>query len=272
MPARADGASRRQFRLLILGGTAEAAALARETAARFGTALHVISSLAGRTERPGPLAGTVRIGGFGGAEGLAKFLADERIDFVIDATHPFADRMARNARLAAERAQVPRLVLERPPWRRDPLDRWIEVDNLDGAAQTVARLGRRCFLTVGSGELAPFSPVDTVHFVVRLIDPPPAPLALKSYEVVLGRGPFAVAAERELLRRHWIDVVVAKASGGSATEAKLIAAREANLPVIMVRRPPPEPGTRVNTVEAALDWLKARLDAAASERAAPVAS
>jgi precorrin-6A/cobalt-precorrin-6A reductase len=254
-----DRARAEPNRLLILGGTAEGAALARGASERFGDRLEVITALAGRTERPGPLAGKVRIGGFGGVDGLAAYLAEAAIDLLIDATHPFADSIARHARLAGERSGVPRLVLERPPWRRHPLDRWIEVEDFAGVAAAVARVGRRCFLTVGAGELGAFAGLSHVHFIVRLIDPPKDALPLKSYQVVLGRGPFTLAGERELLRRHAIDVLAAKASGGSATEAKLIAAREAGLPVVMLRRPKPEPGPRVSTVEAALAWLKDQL-------------
>jgi precorrin-6A/cobalt-precorrin-6A reductase len=246
-------------RLLILGGTAEAAALAHAAVERFAGGLDVTTALAGRTEEPGRLPGRVRIGGFGGPEGLAAYLADAGIELLIDATHPFADQIARHARLASERAGVDRLVLERPPWHRHALDRWIEVDDVAGVASAVARVGRRCFLTMGSGELAAFAGVTDVHFVVRLVDPPKQPLPLASYEVVLGRGPFVLAGERDLLRRHAIDVLAAKASGGTATEAKLVAAREAGLPVVMLRRPKPEPGPCVSTVEAALAWLGERL-------------
>ena len=255
------------LRLLILGGTAEAAALARAVPERFGARLSAISALAGRTEHPGPLPGEVRIGGFGGAAGLGAYLKTEGIDFLIDATHPFADRIAHHARLAAESAAVPRLVLERPPWRRHPLDRWIEVETLADAAAAVERLGRRCFLTVGASDLAAFAHLRHVHFVVRLIDTPRAPLPLASHEIVLGRGPFALAEEVQLLRHHRIDIVVAKASGGSATEAKLIAAREAGLPVIMLRRPKPEPGPRVDSVEQAIAWLARQIDIGVSAAA-----
>ncbi len=246
-------------RLLILGGTAEAATLARAAVERLGSRLEVTSALAGRTDEPASLPGKVRIGGFGGAAGLAAYLAEARIDLLVDATHPFADQIARHARLASEEAGVSRLVLERRPWRRHPLDRWIEVEDFSGAAAAVARVGRRCFLTVGAGELGAFARAGDVHFVVRLIDPPRQALPLASYEVVLGRGPFSLAGERDLLRRHRIDVLAAKASGGAATEAKLIAAREAGLPVVLLRRPKPEPGPRVSTVEAALAWLEERL-------------
>jgi precorrin-6A/cobalt-precorrin-6A reductase len=251
--------------LLILGGTGEAAALARGALARFGDRMRVTTALAGRTRHPGPIAGEARIGGFGGAAGLASYVVDLEIDRLIDATHPFAAAISRAARLAAEEAGVPRLMLLRPPWRRDPLDRWIEVDSVAAAARLVARVGRRAWLTVGAGGLDAFTASDGVHFVVRLIDRPRRELPLPRYELVLGRGPFSVAGERQLLTRHRIDVLVCKASGGAATEAKLIAARELGLPVIMVRRPPAEPGDAVETVEAALDWL-AGLDRAMPAR------
>jgi precorrin-6A/cobalt-precorrin-6A reductase len=243
--------------LLILGGTGEAAALAKGALTRFGDGgLAVTTALAGRTRHPGPIPGQVRIGGFGGAPGLAAYLIEHRIDRLIDATHPFAATISRAARLAAERTGVPRLLLLRPPWRRHPLDRWIEVDNLEAAAQLVGRIGKRVWLTVGGGPaLAAFAPVTQVRFLVRLIDPPRDPLPLRRHEIVLGRGPFSLGDERHLIQRHAIDVLVCKASGGAATEAKLIAARERGLPVIIVRRPPREPGLAVATVEAALDWL-----------------
>jgi precorrin-6A/cobalt-precorrin-6A reductase len=242
-------------RLLILGGTGEASVLARGVLARFGDAIDTTTALAGRTRHPGPIAGQVRIGGFGGAAGLADYLLTQRIDRLIDATHPFAAEISSAARLACDQIRVPRLLLVRPAWRRHPLDRWIEVDSVEAAAQIVGRVGRRALLTVGSGEIAAFASANGVRFVVRMIDKPRAPLPMRFYEVVLGRGPFALAEERHLLQRYAIDVLVCKASGGAATEAKLVAARELSLPVIMVRRPPAERGLSVDTVEAALDWL-----------------
>jgi precorrin-6A/cobalt-precorrin-6A reductase len=242
-------------RLLILGGTAEAAELARATITRFGEPLEVITSLAGRTQTPGPLPGRVRIGGFGGPPHLAAYLAEHEIDRVIDATHPFAARISLEARIACDLATVPRLLLLRPPWPRHPLDRWLDVADVAAAAALVGRIGRRIWLTIGAGEIARFAAVSGVHFLVRIIDPPRQLIPLRSYELVVGRGPFTLSEERDLLERHAIDLLVCKASGGAATEPKLIAARELGLPVVMVRRPAAEPGESVETVEAALDWL-----------------
>jgi precorrin-6A/cobalt-precorrin-6A reductase len=257
-PSNPPGAA---TRILLLGGTVEAASLARAIVARFGNRVALTTSLAGRTERPVAVTGDVRIGGFGGADGLAAFLRDDAIGLVIDATHPFADRISAHARSACETARVARLMLLRPPWKRHPLDRWIEVDDLAAAASVVGKIGRRAFLTVGSSEVAAFASAVEVRFLVRMIDAPSCPLPLRFYEIVLGRGPFTLAAERHLLQRYAIDVVVCKASGGDATEAKVIAAREASLPIIMVRRPPAEPGEVVASVEAALDWVAARIEA-----------
>lgn len=242
-------------RLLILGGTAEAAALARAIPLRFGDAVEVTTALAGRTRNPGPIAGFVRIGGFGGDSGLAAYLIEHRIDLLIDATHPFAAEISRSARLAAERTGVPRLILLRPRWKRHPLDRWIEVDSIAAAASLVGRIGRCALLTVGAGSAAAFAQAQDLRFIVRLIEEPRERLPLRHYEIVCGRGPFSLEYERQLLRHHKIDILVCKASGGSATETKLIAAREAGIPVVMVRRPPREPGDVVDSVERALDWL-----------------
>jgi len=252
--------------LLILGGTGEAAALAAAAVERFGEALRVTTSLAGRTTRPAQVAGERRVGGFGGADGLAGYIAEHGVDLVIDATHPFAAQISAQAAAACAAAAVPRLVLERAAWVREPGDRWIEVDDLGAAAAALPALGRRCFLTTGARGLGAFAALGHMHFIVRLVDPPGTKLPLASYEVVLGRGPFGLAAERAMLERYAIDVLVAKASGGGATAAKLLAARELGLPVVMLRRPLAPPGARAGSVAAALDWLAARLAATGPAR------
>ena len=255
--------------LLILGGTAEASALARAAGARFGAALTVTSSLAGRTRRPTHPPGRVRVGGFGGASGLQRYLRRVRVDMVVDATHPFAAMISANARAACEAVAVPRLSLVRPMWRRAPGDRWIEVEDAAAAAAALDRIeprdgARRVLLTLGVGGLEAFRGRADCWFLVRLIDPPAPPPPLARYQVLVGRGPFTVEGERALIAGRRIDAVVCKASGGAATEAKIVAARELGLPVIMLRRPAPEPGETVAEVAGALDWIAARLDGAAA--------
>jgi precorrin-6A/cobalt-precorrin-6A reductase len=178
----------------------------------------------------------VRVGGFGGLQGLLDYIRDESIDLVVDATHPFAQQITRNATIACWSAEVPLLRLERPAWDPHPDDVWYEVGTLADAAATVPKLGARAFLTVGAGELLPFAGLPQVWFLVRLIEAPKERLPLANYEVVLGRGPFSAAKELRLLERHGIDVVVAKNSGGDATYGKIAAARALGLPVILLRR------------------------------------
>jgi precorrin-6A/cobalt-precorrin-6A reductase len=241
--------------LLILGGTGEAAALAASVLARFGDAVAVTTSLAGRTREPKRPAGKVRSGGFGGAPALAAYLARERVTAVIDATHPFAAQISAQAREACAAAGVKRLRLDRPPWPHRSDDRWIEVDDVAAAAAALPALGRRAFLTIGPRGLEAFAMLKGMHFLVRLVEAPRRALPLASAELLLGRGPFTLPEERLILERHGIDMLVTKASGGDATAAKLEAARERGLPVVMLRRPPPLPGPRVTSVAAALDWL-----------------
>ncbi len=250
-------------RVLILGGTGEAAALARALAGRPG--LSVVTSLAGRTSAPADLAGTVRVGGFGGAEGLREYLRAESIDRVIDATHPYAARMTANAVEACAAAGVPLLRLERPPWIPAAGDRWLGVADAAEAAALLAappagllpRRPLRVFLTVGQRELDAFAGVPEAWFLVRLIEPPAEPLPLPRHEVILARGPFAAADELALLRRRAIDVLVAKNSGGAATYGKIEAARELQMPVVLLRRPPAAEVERVAAVEDAAAWATA---------------
>jgi len=240
--------------LLLLGGTGEALALAASLAAAFGPRLRVITSLAGRTRDPRLPEGALRVGGFGGADAMAGWLREASVDAVIDATHPFASRISANAAAACDGAGVPRLVLERPAWTARPGDRWHEVDDASAAAAALPALGRRAFLTLGPRDLAPFAPLAGMWFLVRQVDPPTAPLPLDNCTVVTARGPFDLAGERKLLRDHAIDVLVTRASGGTATIAKLDAARALGLPVAMIRRPPPPPGPRVASLVEAVYW------------------
>ncbi|MCX4705064.1 cobalt-precorrin-6A reductase [Streptomyces sp. NBC_01373] len=239
--------------VLILGGTAEARELAAVLAARRGP--RVTTSLAGRVARPGVIAGDVRIGGFGGAEGLADWLREQRVDALVDATHPFAAGITANAAAAAAATGVPAVVLHRPAWQAGPDDRWHTVASLDTAADLLPSLGRRVFLTTGRLGLAAFAHLTDLHFVVRSVELPDPPMPPHT-EVLLARGPFTVADESALLYDHCIDVLVTKDSGGEATSAKLTAARHLALPVVIVARPPlPHGVTTVPDVAAALAWL-----------------
>lgn len=242
-------------RVLILGGTAEAAQLAARLDADPN--FDPITSLAGRTRSPAFLPGTVRIGGFGGVEGLERYLSAEAIDALIDVTHPFAARISRNAADACRHMAVPWLRLERPPWRRRPGDEWIEVADSNEAAHSLAGYARRVLLSIGRQELAPFEALTDIWFLLRMIDPLPAPPSLAHHEIVLGRGPFDTDAEAALLTEHRIDAVVSKNSGGNATYGKIAAARRLGLPVIMIARPSPLAGDSVETVDAAMKWLAA---------------
>ncbi|WP_306120507.1 MULTISPECIES: cobalt-precorrin-6A reductase [unclassified Roseitalea] len=220
--------------VLILGGTREAAALA-ETLTRTHPRSRVITALAGRTREPRPLAGETRIGGFGGAEGLAAYLRAERVTRLIDATHPYAHRISANAEAAAAMTGIELEKRIRPPWRRQPGDTWIDVGSEAEAARAIPA-GARVFLALGRQHLAPFARRADVHFVVRMIDPPPAPLPLPRHDLVVGRPGTTAAGEVALLRAHRIDRLVSRNSGGTGAYAKIAAARTLQMPVIMIGR------------------------------------
>lgn len=241
----------RPRRLLLLGGTTEATALAERLAGRAD--VEVTTSFAGRTAAPRAATGRTRVGGFGGPEGLAAHLRDEGVDVLVDATHPFAARMRWHAAAAAEDVGIPRLRVERPGWVEGPGDRWTRVPDLAAAADAV-RPHRRALLTTGRQELAPFAACPDTWFLVRAIEAPD-PQPLPSAEVVLERGPFTVEGERALMEEHAVEVVVTKDSGGEATVAKLHAALTLGLPVIVVDRPPSPPGPLARSVDEALAWL-----------------
>lgn len=249
----------RKQHLLILGGTAEAAQLANAVQQNFAGHIAVTTSLAGRTRAPMAVAGAMRTGGFGGAAGLAAWLKTARIDMVVDATHPFAARISANARDACAAASAPRLILARRPWIAGAGDNWRLVPDLDSAAKVLPDFGKRVFLSVGSRGLRAFEGLAGVHLVVRMIDPPLDALPLCDYSLVLGRGPFDEESELRLLRDARIDAVVSRNSGGTATYAKIGAARRLALPVIMIAPPPLEAGTHVEALEGALQWIGERV-------------
>ena len=226
--------------MLLLGGTGEASRLAACLALddRFEATL----SLAGATQSPMLPAVACRIGGFGGADGLRAWLRTEGIEAVIDATHPYARRISANARLATAAAGVPLLRIERSPWGAQTGDRWTLVPNAEAAAAALGPAPLRVLLTVGGKSLAPFRAAPQHHYVIRCIDPPDPSLLPPHGELVLARGPFALAAEAELLASRQIACLVSKNSGGDATAAKLAACRNAGIAVVMIDRPEPISG------------------------------
>jgi len=220
--------------VLILGGTSEARSLASLLSAQ--PYLRVVSSLAGRVRNPALPAGEVRVGGFGGIDGLADWLAEEHISAVIDATHPFAAGISANAAEASSRTGVPLLRVVRPPWLPGDGDSWHEASSLADAASLLPGLGSRVFVTTGRQGLDAFAHLRRLWFLIRCVDPPAGPLP-PHRQVILVRGPYDADAERALMREHGIDVLVTKNSGGELTAGKLTAARNLGIPVVMVSRP-----------------------------------
>ncbi len=221
------------MKVLVLGGTSEARGLAALLAACSG--VEAVMSLAGRTSAPAPQPIPVRVGGFGGAEGLAHYLDEQRIDVLVDATHPFAANISRNAEIAAAALDIPLVILSRLAWTRDPQDRWVEVPDMVAAAETLGQEPRRVFLAIGRLQLAAFRAAPQHFYLIRSIDP--MKCDLPHYRVILARGPFDADAEERLLIDERIDVIIAKNSGAPAVFGKILAARRLGLPVVMVARP-----------------------------------
>lgn len=243
----------RPLRVLILGGTTEANQLAQAVAQ--DPRIEAVLSHAGRTENPTPPPISWRVGGFGGVDGLVDYLRGENIARVVDASHPFAAQMSAHAIAACSRASVPLVAIERRPWQRAPGDRWIEVDDLAAAAQALGAVPRRVFLGIGRLQLDAFAAHPQHSYLLRLVDPPRAPLPLRDAEVIVARGPFRRADDRAMLSNFRAEIVVAKNAGGSAAAAKIEAARDLALPVVMVRRPFIPARERVESVAEVLRWL-----------------
>lgn len=244
------------LRLLILGGTTEASLLARHLAGVPDIAATI--SLAGRTQKPIPLPLPCRVGGFGGVDGLLRHLRENGTEAVIDATHPFAARISVHAGEACARLGLPLASFTRLPWMAGPGDRWTPVADLDAAARALGDGPRRVLLTTGRLRLAAFRAAPQHSYVGRTIDPPdPADLP-PTYHPILGRGPFSLEAEIELMREERIDVLVTKNSGGAASAAKLDAARALGLTVVMVEPPARAAGTSFTDLAEVLDWIAAQ--------------
>jgi len=237
------------MRVLLLGGTAEG----RELARRLHPRVDNISSLAGRVPDPALPVGPVRIGGFGGTDGLRRWLQEEHIDAVVDATHPFAATMTAHAAEVCRELAMPHLVLARPPW--DPGDAIVVASDTHAAATVAEQRFSRVFLTTGRSGVKAFAAGDA-WFLIRAVTEPDGALLPRHHQLVLSRGPYRYDDELRLLTQHRIEALVTKNSGGDMTRAKLDAAAALAIPVVMVARPPlPHGVTAVGTVEEAADWV-----------------
>jgi precorrin-6A/cobalt-precorrin-6A reductase len=240
-------------RILILGGTTEARMLGERLVKRGG--LDVTLSLAGRTARPVKHAVPVRTGGFGGAAGLAAYLAQERIGVLIDATHPYATIISENAVAAARQTRVAFVALRRPPWKAVVDDRWVEVNDTATAVGAIGQQPRSVFITLGRNDLTPFAAAPQHRYLVRSVDAVDPPLPLPRVTYITARGPFGETDDRALMQAHGIEVVIAKNSGGGAAYGKIAAARSLGITVIMLRRPPAPNAPSVDTIDDAIAWL-----------------
>ena len=241
-----------QPNLLILGGTAEATALSKIIAK---TQIKARLSYAGRVDRPRPQPLEMRVGGFGGVAGLAAYLRNEKITHLVDATHPFAAQMSRNALLAIAQTNVKLLALTRPPWTQTDGDNWTSVPDLDAAVLCLDQPPRRVLLAIGRQHLTLFYAQPHHTYLLRLVDPPDTRLAFDNYILEISRGPFTVAADTALIKTHQIDLIVAKNSGGNGAYAKIEAARNLGLPVIMIERPELPERTETDQLQRVMDWL-----------------
>lgn len=243
------------MRILILGGATEASVLAHALAGHSDVRATV--SLAGRTERPTAPPIPFRIGGFGGVQGLRAYLKSERIDAVIDATHPFAAQMSRHAEAACDAEAVPLAVFTRPPWLRQTGDDWTEVEGVEDAIAALGAAPRRVFLTQGRLQLGAFRKAPQHLYVVRAIDPPAEIAALPRHRLILARGPFDFGDEMALMREEAIERLVTKNSGGAATYPKIEAARRLGVKVVMIERPKSGGVPTLYDLESTLAWIEA---------------
>jgi precorrin-6A/cobalt-precorrin-6A reductase len=220
-----------------------------------------ILSLAGATAHPAQAPIPQRVGGFGGVEGLTAFLVRERIDAVVDATHPFAWRMSANAIAACRTTGTPLVVFTRPPWTRHADDRWIEVAAIEEAVDALGAAPRTVLLTQGRLQVAAFARAPQHRYIVRAIDRPEEIGSLPNHKLILARGPFSFDDEAALMRDEGVQAVVTKNSGGRATYAKIEAARALGIEVVILRRPPPPEAEALHDLDAVMAWIGAHREA-----------
>jgi precorrin-6A/cobalt-precorrin-6A reductase len=239
--------------ILILGGTIEARQLAGRLADRAD--LNVTLSLAGRTAQPAAQPVPVRVGGFGGVEGLVAYLTAQCVDVLVDATHPYAATIAAHAAEAATLTKTPIVALRRPAWAAVASDRWAGVDDVVDAVRALGNTARRVFLAIGRKEVNAFAAAPQHDYLIRSVDPVEPPLNVPHATYVVARGPFSEDSELRLLKQHQIECIVAKNSGGDATYGKIAAARALGITVFMLRRPALPNVPAVETVPNAIRWL-----------------
>jgi precorrin-6A/cobalt-precorrin-6A reductase len=239
------------MRALILGGTTDAGLLAAEIARAGRDAIY---SYGGRTRAPVGQPLPTRIGGFGGVDGLADYIRQEAITHVVDATHPFAAEMSRNAVAACATTGTPLIALERAPWSKATGDNWIEVADIASAVAALPEKGTRVFLAIGRQQIAPFGTRPQHTYTLRFVDPPEGALPFAA-DVIVSRGPFTLQSELEMLRSRGMAWIVARNSGGDGARAKIDAARALGLPVIMIARPQLPERLRVESVAEVMEWL-----------------
>jgi precorrin-6A/cobalt-precorrin-6A reductase len=242
-------------RVLILGGTSEANRLAAAVAA---AGLDAIYSYAGRTRVPVNQPLPTRIGGFGGAVGLAEVIRQDKFTHVVDATHPFATEISRNVLAACAATQTPLIALAREPWRKTPDDVWIDVDDMAAAVAALPQARANVFLAIGRQHIAPFAARPQHAYTLRFIDAAGGPLPLPDADLIVSRGPFTLAGELDMMRSRQIEWIVARNSGGAGARAKIDAARELALPVIMIKRPDVLERLQVESVAEVMHWLAHR--------------
>ncbi len=232
--------------ILILGGTRSARDLAILLNAHGH--INVLTSLAGRTQEPDRTFGKTRIGGFGGAQGLAKYLEDNAIDLLVDSTHPFAIQISSNALTACKSADVAHVVFDRPQWEKQPDDDWIDCDDIDEAANHLPS-GAVAFLALGHQYLDRFSHRKDVRFIARMIDEPKGNVPLPNHELVIAKPSHIAKEEADLFIRHSVTHLISRNSGGTLIYAKIEAARDLSLPVLMIKRPPKPTGLCIDNIE-----------------------